>query len=61
LTLDVHANLATRLDDTPAADEAGETDDGDEEAAAAPLALAIDLGEPAAEGGGDAPAATPAA
>jgi exoribonuclease-2 len=63
LTLDVHANLATRLDDAPAAaaEEAEETDEGDEEAAAAPLALAIDLGEPAAEGSGDAPAAQPAA
>lgn len=51
LTLDLHATLATRLDDAAAggavADEAA---DDDEAAAAAPLSLAIDLGdgEPAA-------------
>ena len=54
LTLDLHASLATRLDDSAAvaaiaqavADEGadGNTDD-DEAAAAAPLALAFDLGD----------------
>ena len=46
LTLDLHATLATRLDDVPAlATAADETGDDDDAAAAAPLALAIDLGE----------------
>ncbi len=48
LTLDLHANLASRLDDAPAAavpDDAGDAGDEDDAAAAAPLALAIDLGE----------------
>ncbi len=62
LTLDLHANLASRLDDTPTAaaaaaatttDEAGDDDDA---AAAAPLALAIDLGD----GGADTVPATAA-
>jgi exoribonuclease-2 len=65
LTLDVHASLLSRLDDAPAATagDAAETDDADEEAAAAPLALAIDLGETAAEtaAAGEAPGAPPAA
>ncbi|WP_295644122.1 RNB domain-containing ribonuclease [uncultured Methylibium sp.] len=46
LTLDVHASLVTRLDETSAAktDPCDEAEDGeDEAAAAAPLALAIDL------------------
>jgi exoribonuclease-2 len=58
LTLDLHANLATRLDDVPAApvDEAA---DEDEAAAAAPLSLAIDLGDAASGTAGDStPAAT---
>ena len=55
MTLDLHANLAARLDDAasgtgaqpggdPAADDAADDDDAQ---AAAPLALAFDLGEPA--------------
>jgi exoribonuclease-2 len=52
LTLDLHASLATRLDDSAAATaapEAGADDsaDDDEAAAAAPLALAFDLGDDA--------------
>jgi exoribonuclease-2 len=55
LTLEVHASLLARLDTAPAA-ATDALDDSDDEAAAAPLALAIDLGDPA-----DAlePAATP--
>ncbi|MES2959170.1 MAG: RNB domain-containing ribonuclease [Pseudomonadota bacterium] len=45
LTLDLHANLLARLDGAPPADSEPE-DDSEDEAAAAPLALAIDLGEP---------------
>jgi exoribonuclease-2 len=60
LTLDVHANLASRLDDAPTA-AAEESDDADEEAAAAPLALAIDLGEAGTEAEAVTPAAPPAA
>jgi exoribonuclease-2 len=51
LTLDLHATLATRLDDAPAgANPSDEAADDDEAAAAAPLSLALDLGdgEPAA-------------
>ncbi len=63
LTLDVHASLLTRLDDTPAdAQDAGESDAEDDAEAldnAGPLSLAIDLSEAPAEG--DAPAAPPAA
>jgi exoribonuclease II len=63
LTLDLHATLLTRLDESaepPAPDEEAE----DEAEAAAPLALAIDVGdasdgEPAA-GNADAPAGSPA-
>ena len=51
LTLDLHASLASRLDDVPAAgaDETSPDEAGDDEAAAAaaPLALAIDLGDSA--------------
>jgi len=58
LTLDLHASLATRLDDTPPApvDESAEDEDAE---AAAPLALAIDLGDAdaAAAPAGEAPAA----
>ena len=57
LTLDLHANLASRLDDAPAAPPADDTGDDDEAAAAAPLALAIDLGEAAPVDGDAAPAA----
>jgi exoribonuclease II len=46
LTLDLHANLLTRLDGVPPATAETE-DDNEDEAAAAPLALAIDLDEPA--------------
>jgi exoribonuclease-2 len=55
LTLDLHASLATRLDDTAAAAAtaqagadggADDSADDDEAAAAAPLALAFDLGDP---------------
>ena len=45
LTLDVHANLLARLDTAPLAPVDSE-DDSEDAAAAAPLALAIDLGEP---------------
>ena len=60
LTLDLHANLASRLDDAPAATApADDTGDEDDAAAAAPLALAIDLGDASAEAAaaGAAPAA----
>ena len=46
LTLEVHASLVARRDATPVQAIDSE-DDGDEEAGAAPLALAIDLDEPA--------------
>ncbi|WP_137734023.1 ribonuclease catalytic domain-containing protein [Pseudaquabacterium pictum] len=59
LTLDLHANLASRLDDAPAAQAADEAGDDDEAAAAAPLALAIDLGDAQAPEG-DTPPAVPA-
>ncbi|WP_066266971.1 ribonuclease catalytic domain-containing protein [Hydrogenophaga palleronii] len=53
ITLDVHGTVTERLDlsadDAAAADEAGD-DDGEDEALAAPLALAIDLNEGDAEG-----------
>ena len=45
LTLEVHANLLTRLDTAPTLDSQI-AEDSDDEAEAAPLALAIDLGEP---------------
>ncbi len=57
LTLDLHANLASRLDDAPPAAVADEAGDDDEAAAAAPLALAIDLGDAAPAEGDAAPAA----
>jgi exoribonuclease-2 len=57
LTLDLHASLATRLDDSAAAAPADDSGDDDEVAGAAPLALAIDLGEPAAEAAADGPGA----
>jgi exoribonuclease-2 len=46
LTLELHANLLTRRDSAVAPAGANE-DDSEDAAAAAPLALAIDLGEPA--------------
>jgi exoribonuclease-2 len=49
MTLDVHATLVERLDEVAAAEEA-EGDDEELEAAAAPIALAIDLND----GAGDA-------
>ena len=61
LTLELHASLATRLDDPALAvgtDTAEEAED--DSAAAAPLALAIDIGDDAAEGDA-APAALAAA
>ncbi len=48
MTLDVHATLIERLDETAAAEEA-EGDDDDLEAAAAPIALAIDLNDGGSE------------
>ena len=45
LTLEIHANLLTRLDTTPTSDSQI-AEDSDDEAEGAPLALAIDLGEP---------------
>lgn len=48
MTLDVHASLIERLDEAPAADEP-EGDDEDLEAAATPIALAIDLNDGASE------------
>jgi exoribonuclease-2 len=48
MTLDVHASLVERLDEAAAADEA-EGDDEDLEAAATPIALAIDLNDGASE------------
>ncbi|MES2719197.1 MAG: RNB domain-containing ribonuclease [Pseudomonadota bacterium] len=59
LTLDLHANLASRLDDAPAAPPADDAGDEDDAAAAAPLALAIDLAEPgtAPQAAGEPPAA----
>ena len=44
LTLELHASLLTRLDGAPPA-SADNLDDSEDEAAAAPLSLAIDLGE----------------
>jgi exoribonuclease-2 len=48
LTLEVHASLLARLDAAPGAavDAQDAEDENDDAAAAAPLALAIDLGEP---------------
>lgn len=61
LTLDLHANLASRLDDAPAAAAtADDAADDDEAAAAAPLALAIDLGDAAASSDAAADSAAPA-
>ena len=47
LTLEVHANLLARLDAAPAASADAEDDAEDGVAAAAPLALAIDVDDPA--------------
>jgi len=52
MTLDVHATLIERLDEAAAAPEEAEGDDDELEAAAAPLALAIDVND-----AGDAEAA----
>ena len=61
LTLELHASLVTRLDEAVAGDSAGHDDaseaDDDEAAAASPLALAIDLAEPAEPATDAAPAA----
>ncbi|MBP6899224.1 MAG: RNB domain-containing ribonuclease [Burkholderiaceae bacterium] len=51
LTLELHASLLTRLDDTAAAAADTAAEDEDDEAEAAPLALAIDLGDAGAEAG----------
>jgi exoribonuclease II len=48
MTLDVHATLVERLDESPAAEEP-EGDEDELEAAAAPLTLAIDVNESEAE------------
>jgi exoribonuclease-2 len=48
MTLDLHATLIERLDEAPAAEEP-EGDEDELEAAAAPLALAIDLNDGASE------------
>ncbi len=55
MTLDVHATLIERLDEAPAADEP-EGDDEELEAAATPIALAIDLNDSSGEA---APAEAP--
>lgn len=55
LTLELHANLLSRLDEEPTA-EAGEADEGEEDAPAAGLTLAINLDD-AAEDTPPAPAA----
>ncbi|HEY9108472.1 MAG TPA: RNB domain-containing ribonuclease [Roseateles sp.] len=55
MTLDVHATLVERLDEAAAAEEA-EGDDDELEAAAAPIALAIDLNDGSSEA---APAEAP--
>ena len=47
LTLEVHANLVARLDGAPGGTAAVDDDSEDESAGAAPLALAIDIDEPA--------------
>ena len=47
LTLEVHANLVARLDGEPAGTAAVDDDSDDESAGAVPLALAIDIDEPA--------------
>ena len=59
LTLELHAALAQRLDDVPAAiGQPEEGDDTEEVSVGAPLALAIDLDEAAAPAEADALAAT---
>ena len=57
LTLDVHASLVARLDAAPAqpADEPEADDGADDLASAAPLALAIDIDDAAAEAAAPAP------
>ena len=65
LTLDLHASLATRLDDpatapTAAVDAEDAAAEDEDAAAAAPLAMAFDLGDTAAAGDG-APATEPEA
>jgi exoribonuclease-2 len=64
LTLDLHASLAARLDEVPAAaaDADTEADDEDAAQAAAPLALAIDMADAGeATGAPDASEPGPAA
>jgi len=57
LTLDAHATLLARLDAAPApADADDSADDADDASAAAPLALAIDVGDPPAEAAPESPA-----
>ncbi len=61
LTLDLHASLASRLDDAPAAATAADdAADEDDAASAAPLALAIDMGDAAAEPAANAASAAAA-
>jgi exoribonuclease-2 len=47
LTLDVHANLVGRLDEAPPGTAATDDDNDEDASVAAPLALAIDVDEPA--------------
>ena len=62
LTLDLHASLAARLDDqlVPAAALADDSADDDDAQAAAPLAMAFDLAEPASHADAAEPAAVAA-
>jgi exoribonuclease-2 len=50
LTLDVHASVLARLDAAPSSAAAADDDSDDDAATAAPLALAIDLDDPADPG-----------
>ena len=60
LTLDLHARLLQRVETpAPAADEQADDLELETEQAAGPLTLAIDVGEAADPGAGDAAAATP--
>ncbi len=60
LTLDVHANVIARIDDTSAAEEADSGDDADAEEGAGPLTLAIDVQADEAVDAGTQPSETPA-
>jgi len=56
LTLDVHASVLQRLDDPSTEADDAVTDEGDEQAAAGPLTLAIDVADDAKEAPADEPA-----